>query len=233
MPKHAAILLLLINGCDEASRNNEGGAGGIGSSTSNTNATSAASTSNSASTSTGASGVGGGATCETPPIPGRPSAADCVSYCNALDAANCPNDLPVEACIAECTEETAFYSESCEEVTIAFLACVATDQIDCNANGNAVFGGCSAEAHAFERCSSCIVISSDDECLCCEATSCCVPLTDLLDAEDQELYLACRQACGPNPGCWENCGNQYPAAGVAFDGYNFCINGACGTACFQ
>lgn len=192
------------------------------------NVTTASATSDASSSSSG----GGAGPCDLFQ-PFAPSQADCAGYCEVLGAEACPNDPTVAECTAACVEEVAYYAPDCEAETVTYLDCLKTSgTVACNADGNAVASGCALEKHAFRACTACVAIPTTSECGCCEVTSCCIQVAELLENDDFDAYAACRTACGPNPGCWSGCDAMYPETGADFDQYNFCINGPCGGPCF-
>lgn len=165
--------------------------------------------------------------------PTAPSQSDCAGYCERLAEAACANDPTVADCTAACEEEVRYYAPGCETETVAYLACLAVNgETACNADGLSTIGGCAPEHHAFQVCTVCVAVPTTSACGCCEVDACCAQSTELVENPDFDAYVACRTACGPNPGCWEDCDAMYPDTGADFDQYNFCINGSCGGPCF-
>ena len=147
--------------------------------------------------------------------------------------AACPKDPSVDDCTKECAADAKYYAPDCEAEMVALLNCIVTKGVaSCAVDGTSTLAGCEVEQYAFDGCGVCTPVPSDGACNCCEAANCCVEARNFILDPSFGAYVKCRQGCGANPSCWSGCDTQFPQTGPKFDAYNFCINGACGTACF-
>lgn len=207
-----------------------GGSGGSGASdaASGGAAGAAGASGNAGSPAGGAAGSGGSASCV--PNAGT-SQADCQGYCENIAGASCPNDPPLATCVSDCEVVTDNYANDCETEVVALVNCEKSATLSCSGTGSYEAPGCESANQDYLACTACLPLAGD-ACSCCETQYCCTERKALFTDPNFNAYLACRDTCGLNPGCWETvCDAEYPATSTRWYDVIFCTDGLCHDEC--
>jgi hypothetical protein len=170
--------------------------------------------------STGTGGTGstsGGGTCE--------------SACNHVASVPCiDQDGGVPACVSQCEAEISS-SAQCASQTQAYLECVSTATITCDANGVPnVSTVCATQSRAYSMCAACLPASTDDACDTCSKSSCCTEWRALVGDPHLFDYSDCISAC-PDIACFDGCDAQYPSVLQNSQNYATCQSTNCAADC--
>jgi hypothetical protein len=195
---------------------------------------------------TAGSGEGGGTyTCQT--ACEHIGSAQCVyGPCFADDkyAWECPrwNFFDVSDCRRKC-EPSLTVTTGCGTEALDYLRCFSTARLTCEATGYPYPNergrldetSCESQTLAWESCSACNVIGSDNDCTSCLKSTCCAELQAALGDPDRFGYKRCVGACtdDTDAACLQGCDDQYTSLLQKRSNLTNCGNAACTACCLE
>lgn len=155
----------------------------------------------------------------------------CQKGCDLSQAQACPNEDPVDVCVADCKASLTELG-ACESESAAYLSCyVDAGVFLCTGSGKAGLqippNACESQKKAVSLCAACIVQSDDDPGDVCLKQNCCSELK-ALGSSNISAFSNCLSNCGgAGTSCLDSCGAQFPAERQAFDATIACESSKC------